>query len=160
MLLLHPKIAASGFGRKLRFKGLDKSCNVLQLYCMKNNARVRFGAFVKGARMKKRITAKHAAESAGMLPSNFSKLEHGLFSAPREADKQKKLAAAIGVLGNPADEARFFDLAAEANKAVAVDIADLISREEALPLLLRTIGNKRLGSREIERLVEIVRGTK
>ena len=36
---------------------------------------------------------------------------------------------------------------------------DKSPKEDAVPLLLRTIGNKRLSKSDIERLIEIVRGT-
>lgn len=94
-----------------------------------------------------------------MLPSNFSKLEHGVLNPPKDAPKQKHLAAAIGVTLGSENETVFFDLAAKANKATPVDLADIISKDDAVPLLLRTIGNKRLSKRDIERLIEIVRET-
>jgi len=47
-------------------------------------------------------------------------------------------------------------LAAKAIDAVPVDVADIISKSESLPLLLRTIGNRRLSEKDIEALVEIV----
>ncbi len=109
--------------------------------------------------MRAEIPARDAAESAGMLPSNFSKLEHGALNPPQNPDKLRALAAAIGIIEGSADAGSFFDLAARANSSTPVDLADVISRNEALPLLLRTIGNKRLTNEEIERLVAIVRGT-
>lgn len=118
-----------------------------------------FGAFVRDLRLKNGITARGAAEACGMLPSNFSKLEHGALLPWHDPVKQKSLAAAIGIQEGSAKSDEFFDLAARATKSVPADLADIISRNEALPLLLRTIGNKRLSSDEVERLVAIVRGT-
>jgi len=123
------------------------------------NATVEFGAFVKTARLAKGITARQASQAAGVLPSNFSKLEHGALTPPKDTEKQKQLAAAVGISAGTPEESQFFDLAAKANESVPIDIADIISKEDALPLLLRTIGSKRLGKAEIERLIEIVRGT-
>jgi hypothetical protein len=109
--------------------------------------------------LQNHIIARDAASNAGMLPSNFSKMEHGALRPPMDAAKQKSLATSIGIaLGSDA-AARFFDLAGKATASTPADLADIISREEALPLLLRTIGNKRLGQREIERLVSLVRDT-
>jgi transcriptional regulator with XRE-family HTH domain len=121
-------------------------------------ATVEFGKFVKDARLGKGIIARAASEAAEMLPSNFSKLEHGALNPPRDSAKQKKLAAAIGIKEGSPEAHQFFDLAAKANESIPVDIADIISEDDALPLLLRTIGNKRLKPQEIKRLVEIVRG--
>jgi transcriptional regulator with XRE-family HTH domain len=105
------------------------------------------------------ITAREASQAAGMLPSNFSKLEHGAFAPPRDPKRLRQLAAAIGIPPESHAEVEFFDFAAKTTKSVPVDIADIISKEDAMPLLLRTIGNKRLTKADIERLIEIVRGT-
>jgi len=130
---------------------------LLQPGCM--NECVKFGEFVRNTRLANAITGRDASQAAGLLPSNFSKLEHGVLRPPKDAEKQKTLASAIGIVGGSEDEALFFSLAAKANRAVPVDLAEIISREDAMPLLLRTIGSKRLGKAEIERLIEIVRGT-
>jgi transcriptional regulator with XRE-family HTH domain len=118
-----------------------------------------FGSFVKKTRLANGITARNASQNAGMLPSNFSKLEHGAFAPSREPAKQRQLAASIGLMPESHEENEFFDLAAKAAKSIPVDIADIISKEDAMPLLLRTIGNKRLTKADIERLIEIVRET-
>lgn len=120
---------------------------------------VKFGGFVKSVRLANQITAREASQGAGMLPSNFSKLEHGALKPPQDGLKQKHLAGAIGIQLGTEEETQFFDLAAKANNAIPVDLADIISKEDAVPLLLRTIGNKRLSKSDIERLIEIVRGT-
>jgi transcriptional regulator with XRE-family HTH domain len=152
----------------LQYKTLDKSCKTLQIIRMNEmnelkgtseNACVMFGEFVKSTRLRSKIIARDAAANAGMLPSNFSKIEHGALAPPQDAEKQKKLASAIGIKLNSDLAAKFFDLAGKASRTVPVDLAEIISREEALPLLLRTIGNKRLGQKEIERLISIVRET-
>ena len=118
-----------------------------------------FGNFVKSIRMANGITARDASQCAGMLPSNFSKLEHGALKPPQDNLRQKHLAGAIGIKLGSDHEVQFFNLAAKANKAVPIDLADIISKDDAVPLLLRTIGNKRLSKADIERLIEIVRGT-
>ena len=122
------------------------------------NACITFGEFVKKTRLANRVSGREAADAVGMLPSNFSKLEHGLLNPPKDGEKQKALANAIGLKEADA-RTKFFDLAGEALNAVPADIAEIISEEDALPLLLRTIGNKRLSKAAIKRLVEIVRGT-
>jgi transcriptional regulator with XRE-family HTH domain len=123
------------------------------------NACVIFGDFVKSTRLQNNIIARDAASNAGMLPSNFSKMEHGALRPPMDPEKQKRLAVSIGIALGSDEASRFFDLAGSATASIPADLADIISREEALPLLLRTIGNKRLGQSEIERLVSLVRDT-
>jgi len=120
------------------------------------NHAVVFGDFVRTTRTKNGLTGRDASNRAEMLPSNFSKLEHGILLPPRDGNKQRKLADAIGIRAGTPDSERFFDLAAKAIDAVPVDVADIISKSESLPLLLRTIGNRRLSEKDIEALVEIV----
>lgn len=117
---------------------------------------ITFGEFIRKVRQRNRITARTAADAAGMLPSNFSKMEHGLLNPPKDAERQKALAAAISL--EEAELSIFFDLAAKAANSIPVDIAEIISEQEAVPLLLRTIGNKRLDPATVKRLVQIVRG--
>jgi len=125
-----------------------------------NNPAAEFGAFVRSQRIKHLITGRDASQATGMLASNFSKLEHGVLTPPRDAEKQRKLSSAIGIPSGSEEEARFFDLAAKATDSTPVDIAAIISANAAVPLLLRTIGNKRLGKSEMNRIVEIVHGKK
>ena len=92
-----------------------------------------FGGFVKTVRLANGITAREASQCAEMLPSNFSKLEHGVLNPPKDAIKQKKLANAVGVKLGTATEIEFFDLAAKATNSVPVDIAEIISDDDAVP---------------------------
>jgi transcriptional regulator with XRE-family HTH domain len=123
-----------------------------------NNACVIFGGFIRTTRLQNGIIARDAALNSGILPSNFSKLEHGVLNPPADGNKQKQLAKAVGIMPQTPEAAKFFDLAGKANRAVPVDLADVISEDDARPLLLRTIGNKRLTEDQIKRLIEIVRG--
>ena len=121
------------------------------------NPAVIFGDFVRQTRLKSGLTARDASRRADILPSNFSKLEHGILTPAKDPERQKALAAAIGIEDFGGDDAaKFFDLAAKATNAVPLDLADIISKSETIPLLLRTIGNKRLTDQEVERLIEIV----
>lgn len=120
------------------------------------NPAVTFGDFVRSTRMKNSQTGRDASRKADMLPSNFSKLEHGVLLPPKDAERQRQLADAIGIKPDTPEAQRFFDLAGAATNAVPLDLADIISKSETIPLLLRTIGNKRLSEKEIEALVELV----
>ena len=54
-----------------------------------------------------------------------------------------RLARAVGILDSKEKMAHFYDMAAAALKSVPVDLADIISKkDDAVPLMLRTIGNK------------------
>jgi transcriptional regulator with XRE-family HTH domain len=123
---------------------------------IETNPAVLFGDFLRLTRLEKGLTARFVASAAEMLPSNFSKLEHGLLTPPRDAEKQKRLMAALNIQAGSAAAEKFFDLAAKAANSTPIDLAQIISENETVPLLLRTIGNKRLSEDQIKRLVAIV----
>ncbi len=122
----------------------------------KQNGAVAFGDFIRSTRVKSGLIARDVAAAVSMLPSNFSKLEHGILLPPKDAEKQRNLLSALGIKQDSEDATRFMDLAAKATDSVPIDLADLISKNDSVPLLLRTIGNKRLTDKDIERLIEIV----
>ena len=123
------------------------------------NASADFGKYLKGLRKASGKAARIVALEAGMQPSNYSRLEYGVLNPPQVRSKLDRLAKAVGVTDSRSEMARFYDLAAAANKSVPLDLADIISRDEAVPLMLRTIGNKKLTKQEIEEIVKLVRGT-
>jgi transcriptional regulator with XRE-family HTH domain len=126
---------------------------------MKSNSHepaIAFGDFLRTTRVGNHITGRDAAAAAGILPSNLSKMEHGVLTPPRDDEKLKALASAIGIKTGTEEERRFFDLAASAIESVPVDIKELLSSDAAMPLLLRTIGNKRLTADEIHKLIDLV----
>lgn len=122
-----------------------------------DNPVAQFGAFVRARRLSHGLTARALAELAGMQPSNLCNLEHGLLKPSQDANKLKCLAGALRLEVGTPDFATFADLAAKANNSVPVDIAELISEDEAIPLLLRSIGNRKLTQADIARIVEMVR---
>lgn len=121
------------------------------------NAVVRFGQFIRNRRIELLLTAKDVATAIGMQPSNFSNLEHGVLKPPQDAARLARLAEILQLKSLPMRR-KFFDLAAKATKSIPIDIAQIISTQEAVPLLLRTIGNKKLTQAELRRIIDIVHG--
>ena len=121
------------------------------------NAAVRFGAFVRARRKEIGVTAREVATAIGMQPSNFSNMEHGVLKPPQEAGKLTSLAQALQ-LTSQQQRKKLFDMAAKATKSIPVDIAEIISSQDAIPVLLRTIGNRKLTTEELQKIVNIVHG--
>jgi transcriptional regulator with XRE-family HTH domain len=152
--------------RKLKLK-TRKSCNEIQpvrnptihMKTTGHEPALAFGDFVRNTRVRNNITGRDASSAAGILPSNLSKIEHGVLTPPRDPAKVKALAVAIGIQPDSEDAKRFFDLAAEATDSVPVDIKELLSSDTAMPLLLRTIGNRRLTAEEIRKIIELVQNS-
>jgi len=123
------------------------------------NAVVAFGEFLREQRKKVGLTSRKAALQSGMQPSNYCRIENGTLNPPQENGRLKAIFNALELKGGSEEATRFYDLAAKANDAVPLDIAEIISRDEAVPLMLRTIGNRRLSESEIQGIIELIRGS-
>jgi transcriptional regulator with XRE-family HTH domain len=123
------------------------------------NAVVAFGEFLRQWRKSVGLTSRKVALEAGMQPSNYCRMENGTLNPPQDNGRIKAIFKALKLRDGSDEAVQFYDLAAKANKAVPLDIAEIISRDEAVPLMLRTIGNRRLSESEIQGIIELIRGS-
>lgn len=123
------------------------------------NAVVAFGEFLKQRRKKIGLTSRKAALEAGMQPSNYCRMESGTLNPPQDRGRLKAIFISLKFEEGSAEAIQFYDLAAKANDAVPLDIAEIISHDEAVPLMLRTIGNRRLSKSEVQGIIELIRGS-
>ena len=121
------------------------------------NPALSFGEFIRSRRLDIGKTAREVAEAVGMRPSNFCNLEHGALNPPGDGARLVKLADALNLKTQP-ERRQFFDLAAAAKDTVPVDIAEIISSQDAIPLLLRSVGNRKLTRADLQKIVDIVHG--
>ena len=119
-----------------------------------------FGGFVRTQRKGLRKTARIVAIEAGMLPSNYCKLEYGALLPPRDTEKLRRLADALELRDGDPLYYKFCDLAAGTTGAVPVHVCDLISREDVIPMMARTLGCRKLTQEEIDQIMIIIRGEK
>jgi hypothetical protein len=56
------------------------------------------------------------------------------------------------------DQVGALTMAGAANNSIPLDLADIISKDDAVPLMLRTLAKRKLSQREVEELVKLVRG--
>ena len=123
------------------------------------NPVVLFGRFVRDCRLSLKATARSVANAAGMQPSNLCALEHGMQQPPQNHEKLRRLAAALHLEIGTQEFANFADLAAKANNSTPIDLAQILTENDAMPVLLRTIGNKKLTKADLRRISEFVRAT-
>lgn len=123
-----------------------------------DNAVAAFGQLLKLSRKKMGKTAWAVAIEAGMQPSNYCRLEYGTLRPPQTKPKLDRLAEAVGILPNVPERTKFYDLAGAATRSVPLDLAEIISTDDAIPLMLRTIGKKKLTKQQIDEVVKLVRG--
>ncbi len=116
-----------------------------------------FGQFFKKVRIRGRKTLRQFCLDNGFDPSNISRLERGLQPPPRSKTKLMAYAAALGIKEGTDDWIEFFDLAAVGAGRLPAAIMDDAEVVGKLPVLLRTIHNKRLDADKLDELIERIR---
>lgn len=112
-----------------------------------------FGEFLREQLIKKKMSLRGLARGTGIDPSNLSKIERGVAYPPKKKATLTKLAKALGLKGT--EERHFYDLAALVNGMHPDDLEE-IKENEAIPLLLRTIKNRRLTIEQTKSLAKLV----
>jgi transcriptional regulator with XRE-family HTH domain len=115
-----------------------------------------FGEFLRARRLRAGFGLRAFAEAVGMQPSNLSNLEHGRLAPPQEKSTLDALAELLGLAPGSEERARLFDLAVAGRERLPADVAGFAARTPGIPVLLRTIENKGLGKKDLERLMEYV----
>ena len=116
-----------------------------------------FGEYLRDCRVKGGVGLRTFAEAAGVKPSNLSAIEYGRQRPPQTSTVLARMADALGLpQGSPARQ-KLFDLAvAHKPGALPPDVATYAGRTPGVPVLLRTIANKRLSRDDLERLTKYV----
>ncbi|MBA7550550.1 hypothetical protein ES705_43068 [subsurface metagenome] len=99
------------------------------------------------------MSLRTLAKKTGIDPSNLSKIERGVAYPPKKKETLQKLAQSLDLDGDA--ERHFYDLAAQVNGMFPDDL-ELIKQNEAIPLLLRTIQNRRITYRQTMELANLV----
>src|SRR5579872_4801058 len=101
-------------------------------------ATMQFGQFVREKRLAQGFSLRRFCEAAGLDPSNWSKIERGLFPAPGR-ETLEHLAAVLALKEASDEWFMFFDLAAIAQKKIPEDIYADKEVMAALPIFFRTV---------------------
>ncbi len=116
-----------------------------------------FGEYLRAARLKARLGLRTFAETAGFKPSNLCAIEYGRQAPPQKPETLARIADALGLAKDSQERRRLFDLAAKHRPGtLPPDVAAFAGHTPGIPVLLRTIENKRLSREELERLIEYV----
>lgn len=116
-----------------------------------------FGEYLRACRLKAGLGLRSFAEAAELKPSNLSAIEYGRQPPPQNAATLTRLADALGLPPSSRDRQRLFDLAVAHKPGVLPpDVAAFAGQTPGVPVLLRTMANKRLTRRDLERLTDYV----
>ncbi len=119
-------------------------------------AKERFGGYLRKLRLGRRIGLREFAKLIGILPSNLCHIESGKHSVPQNPEFLKKVVKALGLKERDGESEKLYDLAAKPGE-IPADVKEYMCEEDvvgALPVMARTIKNKKLTRKDIERLIE------
>lgn len=122
-------------------------------------ARKSFGEVFKAARIASGQTLREFCLKHGFDPGNTSKLERDRLPPPQSRAKLTEYAKALGLRRGQDAWLEFFDIAATHRGRIPSDILSDKELVEKLPVLFRTLSGKKLTSRQLDDLVELIRRT-
>ncbi len=116
-----------------------------------------FGEFVEGLRLEHYDSLRAFCLKNNYDPGNHSKLERGLFPAPKDHQLLERLARALKVKEGSDYWQKFFDLAIASHGNY--QIKNITDQEvlEKLPILFRAVDRQDLTSEELDKLIEKIK---
>lgn len=114
-----------------------------------------FGETIKGLRVRKRLTLRDCAAALHVDPSNWSKLERGVTSAPKDLDLLSSWADFFGL--GPTERQEFLDLASLTRSQIPQDLVaneDLMAK---LPAFFRAMRGQELEGEKLKSFIEDIR---
>ncbi len=116
-----------------------------------------FGEYLRACRLKAGYGLRVFAEVIEMQPSNLSNVEHGRIPPPQDLGTLSRIAETLGFLEESKERERLFDLAvAHKKRALPPDVASFAARTPGIPVILRTLQNRKLTKQDIERLTQFI----
>lgn len=113
-----------------------------------------FGELFKTKRISKSLTLREFCRINGFDPGNVSKIERGLFQPPQSKEMLLKYASALGIKEGSEEWLTFCDL------AITRLPNDIVTNQElmnALPVLFRTVRNKKLDKKDLDKLIKSIK---
>ena len=135
-------------------KRVDDPGFVVYFYHMKNTA---FGELVKQIRSEKRIGLREFCIACDCDPSNWSKIERGILSPPKDKDALSKVASALGVAENSNDWKKLFDYASISAGRIPEYVLQEPELLKKLPIFFRTMTGKKPTRKDLTKLLDILR---
>ncbi len=116
-----------------------------------------FGELLKEIRMKEaRMGLRAFAELIEMAPSNLSDIERNKKNPPAKKEKIDLMCDALGLVSGDSRRQDFYDLAANYQGRVPADVKEALEENKAIPILVRTVANKRLDDDKLKELTDYI----
>ena len=111
---------------------------------------MKFGELLKLLRLEKEISLRELAKKSGNDVAYLSRLERSIVCPPQKKEIIESIIKVLGV--SKEQQQKLYDLADSENGDYPKDVKDKLTQFEAIPILLRTINNKKLSDEEIKEL--------
>jgi transcriptional regulator with XRE-family HTH domain len=116
-----------------------------------------FGQYLRQLRLKANYGLRNFAIAIEMQPSNLCNIEYGRVAPPQDKETLKRIANTLGVEPGSKEWNILFDLAVKHKEgALPADVAGYASKTPGIPVLLRTIENKKLSREELQDLMDYI----
>lgn len=115
-----------------------------------------WGEYIKKKRLEAGIGLREFASQVGLLPSNYNHMEKGRSYPPQDKAKLDQIAEALSIAPDSEEYRTLLDLAVEGKDKLPADVAEFATSNKMVPVLLRTINDKKLSDEEFRSLVERV----
>jgi transcriptional regulator with XRE-family HTH domain len=116
-----------------------------------------FGELFKAKRISRGLTLREFCRLNGFDPGNVSKIERGLFQPPQSKEMLSKYATALSIKEGSEDWLTFCDLAITSAGKLPDDIVTNQELMTALPILFRTVRNKKLDEEGLGKLIKSIK---
>ncbi len=118
-----------------------------------------FGTYLKKIRLQKGFGLRRFAKAINMLPSNLCHIETGRQSVPKSVEWLKGVLKVLGIKEGSEEWGKFFELQAKRGE-IPADVKEYLIQKNALdavPLMARTIKNKKLTRKQIEKIIDDIK---
>lgn len=115
---------------------------------------MKYGVMLRDLRVRKEMTLRELALNSDIDVAYLSRVERGTIPPPQKEELLDAINEALGVTKQEAQQLR--DQAAIDNKQFPKDIAEDLDKMVGIPLLLRTVANKKLSADEIKEVTSYI----
>ena len=112
-----------------------------------------WGEFVRRKRLEAGYGLREFARLVGLLPSNYNHMEKGRIPPPQDKVRLDQIAEVLGLQAGTGECADLFDLAVAGKDKLPADLAEYAKNNEMVPVLLRTLANRKLSKSQFNDLV-------
>jgi len=114
----------------------------------------KFGEYIKDLRVEKEITLREFCKTAGLDPSNWSKIERGIHTPPKSKEVLEQIATTLGLPENSPEYNQLFDYAMI--DFIPAELGEDSQILEQLLLFFRTARGEKPTEEELKELIKLI----